>query len=45
MLWKNNFHGVEKIGLAEGFGAKVFHGVEKMFPRRGNFLAEWAGAT
>ena len=38
MLWKNNFHGVEKIGLAEEFGAKLFHGVEKMFPRYGKLL-------
>ena len=31
-VWKNNFHGVEKMGLVKGAAAKIFHGVEKFFP-------------
>ena len=30
MLWKNNFHGVEKMGRARGVASEFFHGVEKM---------------
>ena len=38
MLWKNNFHGMEKLGRAAGVATKFFHGMEKTFPWCGKVL-------